>query len=492
MNMDAQCNEITTLLQRASCLASIELQRAGFIPSLDEREGIQGISSQLSDELARLSLCDCPPPCLVALRERVTSQLNVNRSIASPVRRIPSEILSDVFLVLATTGCPSEIVAKTIAPVCVLWRTTAYSTPGLWTSISSTFKSHLASYDYARHAALSGDLPLRIWADDDGNILSQLRPYAARWGKLSWAASCSFVESQPTLNLPILKDVVLWLSSPSTSDTLRFFTHARRLETLKITLFPMHGHHMEWPPLSVPAFPNLTSLELEIFYTFSVDPGIRTIVSALHNVRQTLSFLSVKFQSGTLAEEFDMHRRLEIADMPSLRSLVLSDDAPCVVFEHIRAPVLEEIVCTLASDFFCGSISHLRSALLRGPARVRRLILGLCWPSLGPEELVRCLELLPDVEELRVDESGWVRPPMLITEGFLRRMTCVEDERPLVPRLTKLTLDMADEGADWESINRALESMLESRRAPRMCAFGEVAALNDVKITGGREDTPIS
>ncbi|KAI5891824.1 uncharacterized protein SCHCODRAFT_02581995 [Schizophyllum commune H4-8] len=493
VDMDTQCSEIIVLLQRASCLASIELQRAGFVPTPGEREVIQGISIRLSNELARLALGDHPSPSLEALRERVTSQLNVNRSIAAPVRRLPSELLSEIFLVLDTTTSRAEMIAKTIAPVCVLWRTTAYSTPRLWSSISSLSTRHSASYDYARHAALAGDLPLHIWASDKsaGDILSQLRPYAARWETLFLAATCQLVESQPTLDFPMLRKVEFWPSRPSTSDTLHFLANARRLETLKIMLLPMIGYIMEWLPLNVPAFPNLTSLELEIYYMDSVDPGVRTIVSALHSVRRTLSFLSVKFQSGTFAE-YDMHKRLEIADMPSLRRLVLSDDAPCVVLEHIRAPALEEIVYRLGSDFFRGSISHLRSALLCAPARVKQLSICLSYPSLGPDELVRCLKLLPDLEELSVDDALGERPPMLITEGFLRRMTCAEDERPLVPKLTKLTLNMACGGDDWKSIDHGLKSMLESRRAPRNFASVEVVALKDVRIFfGGKENTPI-
>ncbi|KAL1701580.1 hypothetical protein EV121DRAFT_174795, partial [Schizophyllum commune] len=79
---------IDALLQRASCLASLELQRKGFVPSPEECEELNEISSRLSDALHGST--DGAPS---ALRDRLATQIAINRSIASAVRRLPAELL---------------------------------------------------------------------------------------------------------------------------------------------------------------------------------------------------------------------------------------------------------------------------------------------------------------------------------------------------------------------------------------------------------------
>ena len=90
---------IGALLQRASCLASLELQRKGFVPSPEECEKLTETSSRLSDALYG-STVGAPS----ALRDRVATQIAINRSIASAVRRLPDELL---LLILNAGRCIS-------------------------------------------------------------------------------------------------------------------------------------------------------------------------------------------------------------------------------------------------------------------------------------------------------------------------------------------------------------------------------------------------
>ena len=90
--MNRRFTELSALLQHASGLANIDLLRDGYIPSPEEKSAILEMSS-------KLSAYESTAPRV--LRERLQTQLAVNRSIISPLRHIPSEIFSEIFVVLA-------------------------------------------------------------------------------------------------------------------------------------------------------------------------------------------------------------------------------------------------------------------------------------------------------------------------------------------------------------------------------------------------------
>ena len=92
--------------------------------------------SRLDDEMSRLQQ---PMDHLANVRQKLQRSLDEHRSIAAPIRRIPQEILSEIFLHCLMDSSNSFNV--TIAPllltfVCSRWRTVAIFTPRLWSSIS--------------------------------------------------------------------------------------------------------------------------------------------------------------------------------------------------------------------------------------------------------------------------------------------------------------------------------------------------------------------
>ncbi|KAI5827921.1 hypothetical protein K523DRAFT_199969, partial [Schizophyllum commune Tattone D] len=114
------------LLQQASCLANIDLLRNGYTPSPEEHSAILEMSS-------KLSAYETTAPRV--LRERLQAQLVVNQSIISPLRRVPREIFSEIFVVLADMeNYPDrvKVISTTVALVCKGWRVIAHGTPRLW------------------------------------------------------------------------------------------------------------------------------------------------------------------------------------------------------------------------------------------------------------------------------------------------------------------------------------------------------------------------
>ena len=118
------------LLERATRCASLDLQRSGFVPSAAEAQAINEITTELESEVPKL---DAEIRRLSQLRAQVLQQRDIQKSIVSPVRRLPTETLSDIFLELVDeeiwAGDAVFIVRHVLSCVCTSWRAVARSTP---------------------------------------------------------------------------------------------------------------------------------------------------------------------------------------------------------------------------------------------------------------------------------------------------------------------------------------------------------------------------
>ncbi|KAI4519642.1 hypothetical protein K525DRAFT_174153, partial [Schizophyllum commune Loenen D] len=120
-----------SVLKRASYLASINLQRSGSVPSPQERMDLLRYSEELrfalspSDPQRRLPL---------GLHQRAAAQLDIIHSIISPVRRLPPELLSIIFIFLWSFSMDNgaRLISETVHRVCFEWQEVARQTPQLW------------------------------------------------------------------------------------------------------------------------------------------------------------------------------------------------------------------------------------------------------------------------------------------------------------------------------------------------------------------------
>ena len=135
------------LLERAALLASIELQRRDFVPSTLESKAIREISMELINEIRSI---DADDEQLNHLRSRMVNQLEVNQSVAAPVRRLPPELLSEVFIHYSES-ISFTLCMVTVPCVCRFWRRVARSTPELWTSFNSRAQNR--SYRHVSRAS---------------------------------------------------------------------------------------------------------------------------------------------------------------------------------------------------------------------------------------------------------------------------------------------------------------------------------------------------
>ncbi|KAJ7452122.1 hypothetical protein B0H11DRAFT_2074381 [Mycena galericulata] len=170
-----------------------------------------------------------------ALRESVAAHL----ALVSPVRRLPLDILEEIFIACLPTD-HNSVMAESDAPlllchICSTWRSLALSTPQLWASLHiSTLLSEprMSSMIDAAYGWLSrsGVAPLsisvsaaRIYDSDLTKLLATLQSFSLRWEhirlRLPGFRYYGLLASLSPGDVPILRSVVLTGPGRGTGNT---------------------------------------------------------------------------------------------------------------------------------------------------------------------------------------------------------------------------------------------------------------------------------
>ncbi|KAJ7082970.1 hypothetical protein C8R44DRAFT_992086 [Mycena epipterygia] len=112
-------------------------------------ENIARIDSQIRD--------------LMALRDRERGLITTLRLVIAPIRKLPSELLVQIFLHSLSLFRPSIKDVLKLCHVCALWKRLAYRTPGLWTmELPIEITNDTPRYIAARKIWLERSAPLSI------------------------------------------------------------------------------------------------------------------------------------------------------------------------------------------------------------------------------------------------------------------------------------------------------------------------------------------
>ncbi|KAL1695043.1 hypothetical protein GGG16DRAFT_86742 [Schizophyllum commune] len=470
----------------ASYGARIELQRQGFIPPPMERQQILLAAHHLTQGIRSI---DTDIQWLITLRARMSmgSQLAINASILAPIRRLPQELLSHIFVLFAMEIDPcmrAHTIRDTVARVCREWYTVARSTPRLWTYISSTLHDLPPSSPsrYSAQAALAGGLPLHLEhgvGDEDYEIddvllesfLEELLPYASRWQCIRLNSSGAFFAAFHVGELIALEEAQIYVLPPLESGAAGFLAGASGLRRLVLSYQKMDGDDDEEniiTRLSVPAFPQLEDLTVIINTYIDMQP----FLSLLRGFSNSLHNLSV----------FAYFSDLENAYIPPVELIaletVMAYNHGYRLLDHLVTPVLEEIVIEDVYIDDHGDPFPLLSSFSSRAHRYDRLkrltIIDVSFYDVnGANSFLQCAPALHWVEELHVRDSV-----SLMTEEVLQGLTCASDKAPLLPNLAHLTLlGSRRPSRAWKV---ALRAMVASRKVPRVCASQTVVALKDI------------
>ncbi|KAL1700274.1 hypothetical protein EV121DRAFT_185633, partial [Schizophyllum commune] len=120
------------VLQLAATRANLEYLRNGVAPILFE--DIKAIKDDYASLELELQHVDDEISRLQVLREQLRTQLAISRTTVVPIRRLPPELLAQIFIEVANTSVDAyctRTISSTVACACKTWRAVAHSVPNL-------------------------------------------------------------------------------------------------------------------------------------------------------------------------------------------------------------------------------------------------------------------------------------------------------------------------------------------------------------------------
>ncbi len=350
---------------------------------------IVNLQKKISEYEAEISRLNTTLEKLKTGRRSLTSCKEKYESLLSPIRRLPRDVLQDIFEFVCTSVSHDTFLSRNDLPlvsttpfylssVCAYWRDICLSSPMLWTTI-------LASVDY-RGASIPFLYITKLFKQRSGTRLLNLQMSVELGGvekgfnhndvqrRLQYAVN-SLLYSPDTLNLQGLKRIGIDSRTVALWNVLRkdIYPEFPELEHLEFSGdVEFSGEH----PIKVFEYaPKLRTLALNAFRgTFFSLPSKQITTIYFANI---LSFVYpsrlYNFPNATTAT-FDGCPDLlfGIAEIPFQR-LVLKDSLPSFhragSMPHLKALELVDIDCTMSSEFDdrMNTICALSKYILKSP-----------------------------------------------------------------------------------------------------------------------------
>ncbi|KAJ7248552.1 hypothetical protein B0H12DRAFT_715359 [Mycena haematopus] len=277
---------------------------------------------------------------LQLVSQELSQYLGAKRSLAAPIRRLPPELLQDVFLfavisdtyALAASSNFQKAVtlrkavgAIRLAHVCSYWRAIALDTGQLWATILLRLSDSSGITQLNFHTAHAKSTPLTIfchqWAGP--RVLTKLACRSRRWRSLTLRVDSHFKEFNVIhQRIPLLRSLCLNTYELNARFTTNVFRVAPSLR--RVTLTADSGFPFEPFTLILP-WSQLTFLTLE--------PLPFALFSQFVRACPQLLYFNVRIDWQTYGEPLEVARTTETHS--SLRKLVLHG-AQCqeVVISH--------------------------------------------------------------------------------------------------------------------------------------------------------------
>ncbi|KAL1690540.1 hypothetical protein GGG16DRAFT_114010 [Schizophyllum commune] len=423
---------IDTALKRAAEVANLDLQRDGLELSPERLQKIRDQTTLLEDELEFLDLeiagvVDVPRKLndLVAVRKKITAQMDIHRSLCAPVHRLFPELLSEIF-VYATKSASKTWFSHTsqlamackLASIIAVWRRVARGTPLLWTFLVAERERQWNTY-LDKIIPLTGVRPLIAYCPSTITtelFVTQPAMHARRW-------------RVATLHSPVRAMVP--------AET--------RVEASNLEELTVHSsgcaHPADREVMDFLAMPRIRSLRLHLTNQF----GVSQALAFRMPTRLTSLMLSV-WLPGIIS--FDVVGLLSQCGSTLQHLFVLTLEDPQAFFVELL---------TRFMDNNNPSTSHLTHLVI------------VYMPELGDEEtqiLQQCLGRLYRLEELHITDSP-------IPLDLVRYLILCENTQPALPKLRILSL----ESLPTPEHKAALRDVYASRRWSRYICGTDTAIL---------------
>ncbi|KAI5891000.1 uncharacterized protein SCHCODRAFT_02580163 [Schizophyllum commune H4-8] len=415
-----------------------------------------------------------------------SSQSSVDHETVStsPIQSLPTELISEIFLWLFTALMGSDVpnpiptFVKAVSFVCAEWRHIAHGMPQLWTHIKPPGRrdwyvdNRIEAY-LDHYLPLSNGRPLHLRLQHPHEaVLQQLAP---RLQELRLVG----IRGVRPITTPLLETALLTMSDLGphpyypTKVSLAFLQDAPRLKTLDLVV------HSAAPDceLTLPPTARIEVLHLEI-----ESVSFAALLPPLRQCRATLRELRL-LVCRTPQASAGANQVIAPLVLPALQHLVLQWNAHSLL-GFIAAPALESLSFE-AQQGNCNVGEILLGYLNRvqrieppvGPCMLKSLHIEKV-PMVGraDEHIERCLQLTPNLEELRIGEGAW--------RALGRLRYPYEAGKPIyVPKLKLLAVDFSEV---WEPVF-VDKGFLNTRMEPTVAFGTPVSAVRVVPYNeGGR------
>ncbi|KAL1699603.1 hypothetical protein EV121DRAFT_215921 [Schizophyllum commune] len=469
---------IDTALKRAAEAANLDLQRDGLELSPERLQKIQDHTTLLEDELELLDLeiagvVDVPRKLndLVAVRKKITAQMDIHRSLCAPVHRLFPELLSEIF-VYATKSASKTWFSHTsqlamackLASIIAVWRRVARGTPLLWTFLVAERGRQWNTY-LDKIIPLTGVRPLIAYCPSTMTtelFVTQPATHARRWRVATLHSPVRvMVPAETRVEAANLEELTVYSSGcahPADREVMDFLAMPR-IRSLRLHLTNQFGVSQA---LAFRMPTRLTSLMLSVWL-----PGIISfdVVGLLSQCGSTLQHLFVVL--GNHAENIGWSMPLS---MPALKCLSLRQDG-CILLMYINAPTIKQLTLEDPQAFFVELLTRFMENNNPSTSHLTHLVI-IDMPELGAEDtrmLQQCLGRLDRLEELHITHSP-------IPLDLVRYLILCENTQPALPNLRTLSL----ESLSTPEHMAALRNVYASRRWSRyICGTSTAILLGD-------------
>ncbi|KAL1682354.1 hypothetical protein EV122DRAFT_274466 [Schizophyllum commune] len=492
-------------IEEARNVANVALHRTPFVPD----DACARVIKQKAQELRQLEgEADLMMMSIYAKLNALRRQIAIHNALTSPCRRVPPEILSEIFLLAVPQQWKSQYVGQrtlNFARVCHSWRRIALATPRLWTTLRFATNVNPPALLVA---ALKDDLmktaqaPLELilemdkfnnyppsveepWSDEAWALLCA---QSHRWKRASFAGiPMSAYEGLAECALPALDELSMILEDGDNDDEadattrIRVPIHAFQ-SAPKVTSFSI-DYRAPILPFNLPSSWSLTDLSIHCNEDdFTLAPGLGAIFSCSGTVRKLRLGADAPCAIGLPPTSF-----------PHLEELHMGDGA-IALLHSFTAPGLRTLWMGGYSQD--GPFEALQSMLARsGNCRsLRSLTLEGLIPGPQVLDIIPCLRRLSSLEELEVQNNEDVEEVVsLITPGLLRaliRDPNVPESMAFLPNLARLAIGFGAKVGDARNpeFGSLLKSLLASRRQEASLNGKELALLRALETDGGGKD----
>jgi hypothetical protein len=364
---------------------------------------------------------------LMSQREQLESHLEQVVRLQSPVLRLPSEILSSIFIIgVRQMGEDDSLLVSTLMLVCRYWADVAIGTPVLWSKIEVS--KHHSLEKAKRKLARSKSVPLDITInfgprpDQTSGVTESVIHAMDLFGPALWRTK-SFRLSVP--NRPQAHAAIL-----------RCQENAPLLECLSIRIFHsiQEDHYARNPPL--PLFnghtPRLRSCS---FTSFNFGWDISTV--------SQLCVLKLGGYFNGFSPSVDTLLNI-LHECPQLEELALRDMSDvdmdlCLSLEEEAATRTVQLPRLRKASFHCAGIMRSRMTLSQ-----------LSFPALESLEFCYLNNVTPILQ--RLENQSFTSLPL----RYLRIESCLFNELKFVSLLRRLTSLVTLELVDNEDVTSNL------------------------------------